>query len=421
MEPTPFTHVSGYSNRYKELLKYLSDAGDHVEVVTPDDSKDPPQEYMGYPISYTPGFRFTLYNHICLSIDYKLVGAEMIKRHKPEILHVTTPGFIAIISSIYAKIFNIPLVLTYHTHLPVYAEKYLGFVPFIVPITWFVVKYVHAAADLTLVTSPQLKAEFDAHGIDNVDVWRKGIDTVSFNPKWKDQATRDMLSDGNPDDLLLIYVGRLGKEKRIDDLRAVMDANPSVRLAIVGTGPYAEDLKKLFKGTKTVFTGMLSGEGLWRAFASADCFVMPSDSETLGFVVLESLASGVPVIAARAGGIPDLISEGETGFLVRPGATVEFSACIQRLQADPDAMRAMGQAGREEAEKWSWEKATSVLRNVQYPRAIENLRDDPRRSSSVRRFVNILSLSLVGTSAATIVQVGSWVDKGWQALFGQKQ
>lgn len=55
-------------------------------------------------------------------------------------------------------------MLTYHTHLPVYAEKYLGFVPFIVPITWFVVKYVHAAADLTLVTSPQLKAEFDAHG-----------------------------------------------------------------------------------------------------------------------------------------------------------------------------------------------------------------------------------------------------------------
>lgn len=178
----------------------------------------------------------------------------MIKRHKPDILHVTTPGFIAIISTVYAKLFQIPLILTYHTHLPVYAEKYLGFVPFIADMAWFVVRYVHAAADLTLVTSPQLKAEFNEHGINNVEVWRKGIDTVSFNPKWKDDETRKMLSNNNPDDLLLIYVGRLGREKRIDDLRAVMDSNPNVRLAIVGTGPYTDDLKEMFKGTKTVFT-----------------------------------------------------------------------------------------------------------------------------------------------------------------------
>ena len=134
-----------------------------------------------------------------------------------------------------------------------------------------------------------------------------------------------------------------------------------------------DTLKETFKGTKTVFTGTLHGQPLWEAFASGDVFCMPSDSETLGFVVLESLASGVPVIGARAGGIPDLIDEREasrTGFLVEPGDVSEMSQCVRILQADPKAMRAMGQRGRTEAERWSWEKATAVLRNVQYRKAM---------------------------------------------------
>lgn len=76
-------------------------------------------------------------------------------------------------------------------------------------------------------------------------------------------------------------------------------------------GPDADDLKEHFAGTKTVLTGVMTGEALSQAFASADVFVMPSDSETLGFVVLESMASGVPVVGADAGGIPDLIQHGE--------------------------------------------------------------------------------------------------------------
>lgn len=89
---------------------------------------------------------------------------------------------------------------------------------------------------------------------------------------------------------------------------------PRARLALVGTGPDAEALKEYFAGTKTVLTGIMTGDDLSQAFASADVFVMPSDSETLGFVVLESMASGVPVVGAKAGGIPDLIADGEVRF-----------------------------------------------------------------------------------------------------------
>lgn len=92
---------------------------------------------------------------------------------------------------------------------------------------------------------------------------------------------------------------------------SVRNSNPKARLALVGKGPDSDALKEHFSGTKTVLTGVMSGEALSQAFASADVFVMPSDSETLGFVVLESMASGVPVVGANAGGIPDLIEDGK--------------------------------------------------------------------------------------------------------------
>jgi len=232
---------------------------------------------------------------------------------------------------------------------------------------------VHTRADLTLVTSPQLKQEFLDHGISQVDVWRKGIDAVRFNPKFKDQEMRERMSDGNPDDFLMVYVGRLGSEKRLKDIKEILHKMPNARLCFVGKGPEEDELKRHFKGTKTVFLGQLLDEELSKSFASGDVFVMPSDSETLGFVVLESMASGVPVVGARAGGIPDLIADGETGFLVPPGDIDGFVSRLTKLQEDK--FRAlMGKNARMEALKWSWESATSVLRNLQYERAISNFR-----------------------------------------------
>ena len=94
--------------------------------------------------------------------------------------------------------------------------------------------------------------------------------------------------------------------------------------------------------------------------------------ETLGFVVLESMASGVPVIGCAAGGIPDLIRHGDTGFLVPPGDIDAYTACAQQLMNDKSFRIEMGKRARTEAELWGWEAATSVLRNVQYEKAMIN-------------------------------------------------
>jgi sulfoquinovosyltransferase len=243
-----------------------------------------------------------------------------------------------------------------------------------------------------------------------VEVWRKGIDTVNFNPKWRNDATRAMLTDGHPEALLITYIGRLGREKRIEELRPVLDALPDVRLAIVGKGPHEEELRRVFAGTNTVFTGMLTGQPLWEAFASADVFCMPSDSETLGFVVLESMASGVPVIGARAGGIPDNVRDGETGWLHEVGDSDAITARVREFQADRALAPAMGRVGRAEAERWSWEKATSILRNRQYPTAIRRCQETLASTSPVQRAANLAVLVVTAIVGSSIVGIFGRID-----------
>lgn len=264
-----------------------------------------------------------------------------------------------------------PPVLSYHTHLPLYGRNYLGFIPGIEEFSWGLIRFAHSRADLTLVTSPQMKEEMEANGVPRVEVWRKGIDTVRFHPKYKSEEMRRKMTDGNEGDFLMVYVGRLGGEKRLKDIRPVLEQIPNARLCIVGKGPQEEELKEYFKDTNTVFTGQLSGDELSSAFASADVFMMPSDSETLGFVVLESMASGVPVIGCAAGGIPDLIRDNDTGFLVQPGDTEGYLNCAKAMM-DTEFRTEMGVRARAEAEKWGWEAATSVLRNVQYEKCMIN-------------------------------------------------
>lgn len=134
-----------------------------------------------------------------------------------------------------------------------------------------------------------------------------------------------------------------------------------------------EDLEKLFSGMPAVFTGMLGGEDLSQAYASGDVFVMPSESETLGLVVLEAMSSGIPVVGARAGGIPDIIpadQEGKTGFLYDYGDVDDCLRKLQPLLENKELRETIGKAAREEMEKYDWKAATRVIRNEQYNAAI---------------------------------------------------
>jgi sulfoquinovosyltransferase len=129
----------------------------------------------------------------------------------------------------------------------------------------------------------------------------------------------------------------------------------------------------MFTGMPAVFTGMLGGEELSQAYSSGDVFVMPSESETLGLVVLEAMSSGIPVVGARAGGIPDIIPpelDGKTGFLFNPGDLDDCLSKLEPLLDNQELRETIGKAARQDTEKYDWKAATKKIRNEQYSAAI---------------------------------------------------
>lgn len=399
VEPTPFGYVSGklilqsfinakdtnscaatcfhtgYANRFKEMLKFLKKGGDIVSIITADPDPSPPPTFEDYPIKTLRGFEFPLYPSVTLSYDMNLNIGKAIKEFKPDIIHCSSPSCIMNPTIVWARNKNIPLLFSYHTDLPAYARAYASNIVGSEAITgfaYFMMKKYHAQADLILATSPQLKDEMERIGVRRIDVWQKGVNTDIFSPRFKSQAMRERLTQGNPKAPLLLYVGRLGTEKRITRLREVMDAIPEARLAIIGKGPAEQELKTYFEGYANVhFTGQIVGEELSAMYASCDLFVMPSDTETLGFVVIEALASGVPAVCVAAGGLVDIIDEGKTGCLAdNNDDMIEFTAKVRQVIGDEEYRGQMAKNAVAWAEGISWEAATSKLRNVQYRKAI---------------------------------------------------
>ena len=111
-----------------------------------------------------------------LTFDWERKGWGLMENLQPDILHVTSPGFLALPSLFYARYFRVPLLFSYHTHLPLYGRTYMGWLPGIEALSWALLRYAHNKADLTLCTSPQVQQQMKENGVERVEVWRKGID-----------------------------------------------------------------------------------------------------------------------------------------------------------------------------------------------------------------------------------------------------
>ncbi|MEL6578495.1 MAG: glycosyltransferase [Cyanobacteria bacterium J06621_12] len=349
--------VDGIVTRLRHTIEHLERNGDRVLVVAPEGGLT---EYKGAQIYGVPGMPLPLYPELKLALP-PLGTKSALEKFQPDLIHVVNPAFLGVGGIYYAKTMNIPLVASYHTHLPQYLQHYgLGALE---GLLWELLKAAHNKAQLNLCTSSAMVKELVNHGIERVDLWQRGVDTEMFQPHLASAQMRSRLSQGNPEDPLLLYVGRVSAEKQIDQIKPVLEAIPQARLAIVGDGPNREALETHFAGTKTNFVGYLQGLELASAFASADAFVFPSRTETLGLVLLEAMAAGCPVVAARSGGIPDIVTDGVNGYLFEPddpdGAITATKSLLEATQAREE----LRLNARNEAEQWGWAAATQQLQN----------------------------------------------------------
>jgi glycosyltransferase involved in cell wall biosynthesis len=340
--------IDGVVNTVCYLLKHLAERGHEAVLFT---AGDGPTSYAGTPVLRRNGIPFLPYPPVELVLPIVDLSDDL-ESFAPDVVHAINPVALGLAGMWWSRREAVPVVASYHTDVAGFAARWgLGVLQ--EPI-WLFFRWVHDQADLNLCPSRVTLAELQTRGFPRLKVWTRGVDTVRFSPKHRSEEWRWRLSGGRPDAPLLLYVGRVSPEKRVDWLRPVLAELPEACLAIVGDGPARPVLEEAFAGTRTVFTGFLYGEHLAQAYAAADVFVFPGANETLGNVVLEAMASGLPVVTPRAGGPLDLVEDGVTGLFFEPEDPSSMLECVRWLLMEPLYASDIARAAREYALGRSW-------------------------------------------------------------------
>ena len=282
-----------------------------------------------------------------------------VQAFQPDLVHVVNPFFLGPFGLAYARRLHVPVVASFHTDLARYAAAYgAGFVG---PLLWRYLRALHNRADVNLCPSTAIRAELVRQGFRRVRWWQRGIDTELFAPGPCDPALRAQLTDGHPEDFLLLNVGRQAPEKQLHLLRDHLFPAQGLRLALVGGGPSHAQLKRHFAGTPTVLPGYLQGQQLVNAYRAADAFILPSTTETFGLVALEAMACRLPVIAARAGGVVDTVVDGVNGLYFAPDAPAQMRPLVERLRAEPALRETLAANALHHARSRSWRATMDQL------------------------------------------------------------
>ena len=337
------------------LLDHLRARGIDALVIAPRYGEN--EHYNDIPICSLPSLSLPLYPEARLGFATLSLFRDL-TAFNPDVAHLFHPMMTGIPTMGMLKWMGVPTVTSFHLDYARLANQFkvgLFDFGFTRPLIDEITRTIFNWADCSLAPSRLVQTQMRQLGISNVHLWRRGVDANAFNPMYRSAAMRDEMTAGNPDETVLIYVGRLSDEKQIDHIRPALERLPNMRLVLVGDGPARPALERHFAGLPVTFMGYLRGERLSQAYASADIFVFPSRLETFGLVVIEAMAAGLPVVASRVGGVSDIVSEGETGYTFESGDSAALLEGIREASASRDKMRRMGKAARAYAETQSWD------------------------------------------------------------------
>jgi len=277
------------------------------------------------------------YNEV--KIAYPRNMGKKIAEISPDYIHVATEGPLGLWARAYLSLVGIPHNTAYHTKFPEGLKKLFG-----IPesLTWRFVRWFHKHSGKVLTTTESMVTELKEHGFSSeVIPWTRGVDRSIFTPAHRQDT----------DPQYLLCVSRVSKEKNLEKFFELK--YPGYAKIMVGDGPMLETYKKRYPDVH--FVGFQTGEPLARYYANADVFVFPSQWETFGIVMIESMACGTPVAAYNCQGPADVIDQGVTGFMVedREGLAVAVEKCLQINRDDVHRV----------SQRWSWERAWEIFRD----------------------------------------------------------
>lgn len=349
--------ISGAAGVVRQLAEAMAQRGHQVLVIAASNNADPYHTYReNLTILHLRSFNNPLRVGQRLILHPRPATLRALKTFQPDIIHTHEPLQMGGIGLAYARRDRIPITLTIH-QLPEFVASYLPhFLQGVVKnVLWQYARWL-LQKFTSLITPTRTTAELikEMTGLQAEPI-SSALDLQVFHPplpgdfgiitrrKWN-------LPPGVP---LLLHVGRLDTDKRVDRVvqaaaRAMSDTD--AHLLIVGDGTQKRALIRLCKSLhiadRVHFTGYVSAtDGLSEIYRIAHVFMMASEIETQGIVLLEAAASGLPIVAVRATCIPEIVHDGINGFLVEAGDPASFSDRIKCLLHDPQKARIMGQAG----------------------------------------------------------------------------
>ena len=347
--------VNGVVNSVVRVADHLATRGHEPVVVAPsgpDGSFETPRGHH-IDVMVVPGMKVPAYAGLSIArpgLDLRPVLADL----APEVVHLASPLVLGWSGAVAADSLGIPSIAVFQTDMSGFLRRYrLGITS---PALWAGLRRMHNLADLTLVPSTSTAYQLRAHGIGPLAIWARGVDSERFHPRHRSERLhRELAGIGN---LVVGFVGRLAAEKRVDMLEPISRL-PGVQLVIIGDGPKRASLERRMPHAR--FLGLQTGAELSRHLATLDLLVNPGADETFCQVVQEALASGVPVVAAAAGGPLDLVRHGENGWLWSGDDPTVLAAQIATLRRDRRELTAVAQRTRSSVVARTWARIGDEL------------------------------------------------------------
>jgi len=276
--------VNGVVRSLESMAEQAPSFGAQVSFLTP-------ERFRSFPMPTYPEIR--------LSLTRSDGIGRMIAESDPDHVHIATEGPLGFFARFACQRQGRGFTTSYHTRFPEYLAARLP-----VPERWSygALRWFHREAKALMVSTPSIERELRARGFTNIVRWTRGVDTTLFHPR-----RERVLDCYGP---IFLYVGRVAVEK---NLPAFLSLDLPGTKVVVGDGPARPELERRFRQAR--FLGALTGENLARVYASADVFVFPSLTDTFGIVLLEALASGLPVAAFPVTGPVDVIGSSGCGVV----------------------------------------------------------------------------------------------------------